>query len=127
MSRIRPMIKVWCLPPGQTEGNLNRLHREIVAAVLTVQELGFEDENGMICLFPPDLMFYGLGSEISIEITRLSLLGKPGRMGEICQRLARIVGSKVKELYPDARVECSSLSLDFSHRGFWSSIDDERP
>lgn len=122
MSIIRPVIKVWCLPSRQTENDLNRLHRGIVAAVVAIPELGLKDENGMICLLPPDLMSYGLGNDIIVEITRLSLPGKPGRIGEVRQRLARVVGSKVKEFYPNAKVECSAVSFDPS-QGFWTSAE----
>ena len=56
-----PVIKVWCLPPGQTEDDLNNLHKLIVAAVVSVPEIDLESEDDMTCLFIPDLMKYGLG------------------------------------------------------------------
>ncbi len=126
MPRIRPIIEVRYLPPGQTESDWNRLRQEILAAVMSVQELGLKNEDDVIDFLWPAPMLYGRRNDIVIKITRLSLPGKPGRIGEIRQRLARIVGSKVKEFYPNARVECSAASLDPSE-GFWSSVDNERP
>ena len=71
-----PVIKVWCLPQ-MTEEQLNKLHKNIVQAVVGITELGLKDESDMTCLFPPDMMSYGLGEEIVIEVT--GLFEGPGR------------------------------------------------
>lgn len=113
-----PVIKVWCLPSGQTENDLNRLHKSIVYAVLCVPELGLKGENDMTCLFPPDLMQYGLGEEVIVEIGWL--FEKPERTPEVCQRLTQNVGEAVKRLYPKAKVECG-LSTIIPSQGFWTS------
>ncbi len=116
-----PVIKIWCLPSGQNETNLNRLHQGIVRAVTSISELGLKDENDMTCLFPPDLMQYGLGEEIIIEIS--GLFEKPERTHEVCQRLAKSVGEVVRELYPEAKIECFVATIDPS-QGFWTSVDE---
>ncbi len=91
-----PVIKVWCLPEID-EPKLNALHKSIVRAVVSVEELGIKDENDMTCLFVPDMMKYGLGSEIVIEVT--GLFAKPERTDEVRQRLAERLGQAVKELF----------------------------
>jgi hypothetical protein len=115
-----PIIKVWCLPANQTEEDLNKLHRTIVAAVVSVSELKLKDQNDMIMLFPPDLMQYGLGTEIIIEIG--GLFEKPERTEEVRQRLAKTVGLEVHNLYPRAKVECSIQSFN-PNQGFWTSAE----
>lgn len=113
-----PIIKLWCLPAGQTEEKLNFLHKTIVKAVVSISELGLTNENQMTCLFVPDLMSYGLGEEIIIEIS--GLYDKPERTKSVKQRLAESVGRSVKNLYPDAKVECFISTFD-PKQGFWTS------
>lgn len=114
-----PIIKIWCLPPKQTEQDLNNLHQAIVAAVVSVSELGLKDETEMTCLFVPDLMVYGLGDEIIVEIT--GLFEKPERTEEVLQQLAKNVGQAVKELYPETnKIECLVYSFN-PKQGFWTS------
>ncbi len=115
-----PIIKVWCLPKS-TEEDLNRLHQTIVGAVLCISELGLRDQNDITCLFPPDLMKYGLGEEIIIEISGLPKEPPEGTLGIVIrQRLADCVGSGVSGLYPEAKVECFVSIFDPS-QGFWTS------
>jgi len=113
-----PVIKVWCLPANQTEEKLNELHQSIVSAVVGIHELGFKDENDMTCLFVPDLMSYGLGEEIIVDIA--GLFEKPERTKEVRQRLAENVGREVKRLYPDAKIECFVSSFN-PENGFWGA------
>ena len=112
-----PVIKVWCLPK-ETEENLRALHKTIVAAVVDVSELGLKDENDMTVLFPPDMMTYGLGQEVIIEIS--GLYEKPERTDEVLNRLAANVGASFKWLYPKAKIECFVATCD-PRRGFWTS------
>ena len=63
------VVKVWCLP-RQTEAQLQSLHRALVAATVT-PDIGVKGENDMMVLFPPDMMDYGLGSEILVEVSHL--------------------------------------------------------
>jgi hypothetical protein len=113
-------IKVWCLPAGQTEGKLKLLHRTIVAAVVAIKEIGFRNENDMTCLFVPDLMTYGLGQEIIIEIDGLGLFAELERTIGARHTLAASVGSAVKGLYPKAKVNCTVSGFD-RDKGFWIS------
>jgi len=113
-----PVIKVWCLPADQTEEDLNRLHKSMVKAVTSVSELGLKTENDMTCLFVPDLMTYGLGGEIIVEIS--GLFEKSERTEEVRQRLAENVGKSVKRLYPKAKIECFVTTFN-PKQGFWAS------
>ena len=113
-----PVIKIWCLPLNQNQRDLNRLHRKIVEAVTSISELGLKDEKDMTNLFVPDLMEYGLGTEIIVEIS--GLFEKPERTFEVLQRLAENVGKAVKGLYPKAKVECFVSTFN-PKQGFWTS------
>ena len=113
-----PIIKVWCLP-NQSEELLRQLHQAIVAAAVSIPELKLKSEQDMTCLFPPDQMQYGLGSEIVIEVT--GLFARRNRTPQIKKRLARKLGEVVKILYPDSKVECFVSTFNPRQDGFWSS------
>jgi hypothetical protein len=99
-----PVIKLWCLPESE-EAKLNELHQSIVRAVADVPELGVRDEKDITCLFPSDMMKYGLGTEIIVEVT--GLYEKPERTKEVRQRLAEGLVGAVKGHFPDTEViEC---------------------
>ena len=114
-----PVIKVWCLPASQTEDNLRELHKAIVKTVVARTELGLKDENDMTCLFPPDQMQYGLGSEVIVEVS--GLFTKPERTWEVKQLLAEAMGDAVKALYPKAKVEIFVSSFNQNEDGFFVS------
>jgi hypothetical protein len=114
-----PVIKVWCLPAGQTEEDLNTLHKTIVKAVVGVEELGLKDETNMTNLFPPDQMQYGLGSEIVVEVS--GLFAKPERTFAIKQLLASSLGRAINDLYPDAKVEVFVSTFNQDQDAFWVS------
>jgi hypothetical protein len=114
-----PVIKVWCLPAGQTEEDLNTLHQAIVKAVVSVKELGLKDETSMTNLFPPDQMQYGLGSEIVVEVSGLFV--KPERTFEVKQFLGSSLGEAIKALYPKAKVEVFVITFNQEQDAFWVS------
>ncbi len=111
------VIKLWCLPTSDEEA-LRTLHKAVVAAVISITELGMKDENDMTVLFPPDMMKYGLGQEIIIEVTRL--FNKPELNTVTRQKLSESLGKAVYSLYPSARVECF-VNVHNPKQGFWSS------
>ncbi len=113
-----PVIKLYCLPAGQSEDGLRKVHKTVVAAVVAIPQLGLRDETDMTVLFVPDLMTYGLGEEIIVEIG--GLFKKSERVWEVLQLLARKVGSAVHALYPNAKVECFVQTLNPTE-GFWTS------
>lgn len=116
-----PIIKLWCLP-DIGESRLNALHQELVRAVKNVPELGITSEKDMTCLFPSDMMKYGLGTEVIIEVT--GLYEKPERTEEVCQRLARELVDAVRGQLPDTElIECLVNSFNPS-QGFAVSRKD---
>lgn len=95
------VIKVWCLPT-QKEEELRELHKAIVAAVVETNLIEVKNQNDMVVLFPSDLMKYGLGEEIIVEIG-----GLQRREGfSMSECLAERVGKAIQSSYPKARVEC---------------------
>lgn len=112
-----PIIKLWCLPEME-EKKLNLIHQSIVGVIKSISEFGIKDEKDMTVLFPKDMMLYGLGTEIIIEVT--GLFEKPERTYNVRQRLAKDLGEAIYKFFPEALVECfiSSFNPD---QGFWSS------
>jgi len=94
------VVKVWCLPRTE-EDKLHALFTNIVDAVVDLK-IGIESEKDMVVLFPPDMMTYGLGTEVMVEITNA-----PG--DDIPREPARRIGEIVKGAFPDAYVQCSVL------------------
>ena len=70
---INVIVKIWCLPvlrdPLYQEKQLLELHNMIVATTMGIPEFGVQSEKDMLNLFPADMMKYGLGKEILIEVT----------------------------------------------------------
>ena len=113
-----PHIKVWCLPQMEEE-KIKELFDSIVAAVLSVKELGLKDETEMLVCFPPDMMRYGLGTEIMVEVSEL--WDRPKRTPEIRSRLTRMLGIAVEEIFPEA-VVAVRLDPPFNPSdGFWTN------
>lgn len=113
-----PILKIWCLPKSSEE-ELNKLHKSLVKAITDIEELGLKDENDITMLFPPDMMSYGLGTEIIAEVS--CLFEKPERTLEVRKRLAESIGKAIVQLYPNAKVECFVYTFDPIIQGFWSS------
>jgi hypothetical protein len=102
-------IKTWCLPNDLSEDELNDLHTAIVDAVVSVPEIRVKDESEMLNLFPRDLMSYGLGTEIIIEITKVSADCSDVAL----ERLVRVVAYAVRKMFPKARViECEATRIN---------------
>ncbi len=111
------VIKVWCLPKS-TEHKLTQIFKGIVKAVESVPELGLKGKYGITVLFPPDMMKFGLGSGIIIEVTGLFIESE--RDVEVRNRLAERLGWTLKEYFPQAMVECIVFPFD-PKRGFWTN------
>src|SRR3990167_8329498 len=113
-----PVIKVWCLP-DVGEKRLNVLHQEIVRAVKDIEDIGVKSEKDITCLFPSDMMKYGLGTEIIVEVT--GLYEKPERTEKVRQRLAERIGKAVQGQFPNTElVECFVYQFNPA-QGHWSS------
>ncbi len=114
-----PVIKVWCLPHGQDEAEYNQLHQKIVAAMVGIVELGLKSEADLCVLFPRDLMAYGLGAEIIVDISRLPNTLKV--TSEIRMKVGAAVGEAVLSQYPRANVECVVEQVQHAGQRFWTS------
>jgi len=112
-----PVIKLWCLPQ-LTEAKLRKLHQSIVRAVISVPELGLKTQDDMTVLFPTDMMKYGLGEEVIVEVTGLFV--KRTRTPEVRARLANHLGRAVQEHVPQAMIEVFVNPFK-AEQGFWSS------
>jgi len=112
-------IIVWCLPV-EKEAAYNRLHQALVEIAKKAKALGVEGEDDMLCLFPGDLMEYGLGQEIVFEAKGRCLTRLSNPMGK---RLAKAWGGAIKQLYPDANIEGEVRTS--SGLAYWSSREEE--
>lgn len=112
-----PVIKVWCLPKS-SERKLNQVFESIINAVEGVPELDLKGKHSMTVLFPPDMMKFGLGTEIIIEVT--GLFEKPEQTLEVRNRLAERLGKTLKEHFPQAMVECFVHPFN-PEQGFWTN------
>ncbi|MFA4817554.1 MAG: hypothetical protein WC608_02375 [Parcubacteria group bacterium] len=115
MKKVIPTVKVWCLPEGLSEDQLLILHQGIVKVLAGFMETGVKDEGDMLNLFPRDLMTYGLGSEIKVEITDL-----PQKCDERSRYfIAREVGIFVGKIFSAANIFCTANCVD-PEAGIWS-------
>jgi len=113
---VKPVIKVWCLPKS-SERKLNQLFESIVQTMESFPELGLKGKDSMIVLFPPDMMKFGLGTEIVIEVTNLFLRTVTV---DIRDRLAQKLGMRLKKFFPKAMVQCNVYPFD-PEQGFWTN------
>ncbi len=109
------IVKVWCLPK-MSEEQSKTLFSGIVAAAVSTKWLGVKSESGILCLFPPDAMSYGLGSEILIEISGVSTRARQEMTPEA---LAEKIGAPVHSMFPRAKV--TSHVLEDIIAGGWRS------
>ncbi len=113
-----PVIKTWCLPKME-EKELHDLHNALVAAVVSIEELGYKSEKDMTLLYPSDLMQYGLGTDIVVEAT---VFEKPMCTSTVKQKLAKALGTVIQHKIPTAeRVSCFVYSFN-RPSGFWTSV-----
>lgn len=110
-----PVVKVWALPEDQTEEDFLRLYNDVVAAVVTDNELPYKDEKQVIVLFPPDLMSHRLGTQILIEVSAV-YFSQPNDRSEEYRGYLRVTLAKrlvraVNALYPKSVVVCHCSSF----------------
>lgn len=112
------IIKVWCLPHLE-EAQLNQLHQSLVGAVVGIPKFGVKDEKGVVCLFPSDMMQYGLGEEVIVEVTGVKEMWSRPDTSSWDQLAARL-GYAVREHIPNANIECFVYGFRPTN-GYWSS------
>jgi len=113
------IIKVWCLPV-QSEEDFRNLHNKLVNALVGMKKLNLKGEKDMIVLFPADLMKYGLGEVIIVEVfgfdKELLIVEN-----DVSQQVAEELGLAVSALYPEADVMCSVYNNFDPMFGYWTS------
>lgn len=114
-----PVVKVWCLPPIMKEEQLRELHQAIVAAAVSVPEVGVIDEKTMTTLFPKDMMEYGPGTEIVIEVISGAFEAR-SLDASVRNRFAESMVRAVKKFFPAAMVECFILPFNREY-GFFQA------
>lgn len=113
MPASRLTVKVWCLP-RQTEAKLKSLHQVLVEAVAKLN-LGVKGEDDMIVLFPSDMMAYGLGSEILVEVSHLPYLRYAPDYADynsLKSHLAGSVKAVLQRRFPRAHIQGSFLWVE---------------
>jgi hypothetical protein len=111
-----PTVKTWCLPEDINEEKLLVLHQGIVRVLKSFPQTGVKDEQDVLNLFPRDLMTYGLGTEIKIEITDL-----PWGCGrQVRTWVAREIGIFVSKMFEGANIFCTAECIN-PGTGVWSS------
>jgi len=101
-------VKTWCLPK-LSEEQLENLHISIVKAAISIPEVGILDESQMLNLFPTDMMSYGLGTEIIVEVSKVPLSCDLG----IRNKLAQAIVTAIRNILPETRtIECDVLPIN---------------
>jgi hypothetical protein len=95
------VIKVWCLPPDTSEEVLRHLHQDIVEAAVQIKALNIKYESDMMTLFPSDMMEYGAGSEIYLEIRSRIPQVEVNRLKEFAERVFGIISATINPLVID--------------------------
>ena len=105
---LLPTVKIWCLPEDLGEEKLLELHNCIVKLIImNFGSFGIKDERDTLNLFPRDLMHYGLGSEIKIEISDL-----PQCSVDALTKFANNISKAAKDIVPKANVFCKAESYN---------------
>lgn len=113
-----PIITVSCLPKLR-QRKLKRLFEDIVEAVKRVPELGIRGAESVLVLFPADLMTFGLGTEIVVQVTNL-FIRSCGHEFELRMDLAEKLGNVIFAHFPKANVKCLVYPYE-QPQGFWQS------
>ncbi len=109
-------VKVYNLP--QTgEDELMELHKAIVGSVRSIPQLGIEDQGQMMTLFPKDMMYFGSGNTILVEITELA----SKKFFTYSDTLAKNVGEAVSRHFTTAQVVCRAQNIVCTEGGYWQN------
>ncbi len=110
-------VKVYNLPQTR-EDELMELHKAIVDSVRSIPQLGIEDQGQMMTLFPEDMMYFGSGTTILVEIIGLSR--NPSHY-EHRDLLVENVGKVVSSKFATAQVICMVSSFTYEQGGYWKN------
>jgi hypothetical protein len=111
------IVKVWCLPEGLTEEELQDFFWKIVSTAKSVHGAGVSSEKDVLILFPTDRMKWGLGEDILAEIGGLPRISRESK-----KVFGQRVGETIKERFPSAHVESVVENLDPRRTITWASV-----
>lgn len=100
---MKPVVKVWCLPES-TEEELRALFEKIVETLCPIKNLGINNQTDLVILFPQDMMRYGLGSEIIVEMADFCC--GSANFKQVFKKATKSMVDILTELYPDAQIQC---------------------
>ncbi len=115
---FQAVIKIWCLKE-KDEKSLRKIHHEVVKALKPLRHIRVRSEREILVLFPPDLMSYGLGEEIFIEVKFIQELTEEKQV--IFDSVSFAIEDLFEKLYEHrVRVACVVYSWDnkFTSRCF---------
>ncbi|MDB5190392.1 MAG: hypothetical protein JWN49_718 [Parcubacteria group bacterium] len=101
----KPTATVMGLPNNLSESRLREIHDETVSAFARIPGTGVANECNLLTFFPSDMLQYGLGDEIHIEVTLPMFSSdqvKATRGRITCQRLSDELSNVFFRLFPDA-------------------------
>jgi hypothetical protein len=108
-------VKVYNLPQTR-EDELMELHKAIVDSVRSIPQLGIEDQGQMMTLFPKDMMYFGSGTTILVEITGLNNV-----LFVYNDAIAKNVGEAISSQFITAQVVCSVSCFTYNEGGYWQN------
>ncbi|MFA6252154.1 MAG: hypothetical protein WCX74_02025 [Candidatus Paceibacterota bacterium] len=104
-----------------TEDILEKMREEIITAIISIPELGLNED--MVSVFFPADQRYIMNEGVSITI--MGLYDKPERTEEVRNILARNVGKTIETWLPGIQIECLIFPF-IPAQGFWCSQDELR-
>lgn len=111
------VVKVWGLP--MLGGNkLKEIFKEVVESLSSVWDTGVQNERDVLILFPTDMMVYGLGMEVLVEIDGHSTNHLTVSQEEL---VTGGVGRVIKKHVPDANVAVVISTFNERNRAMWAS------
>lgn len=115
---IKPVLKVFGLPTMREE-ELIALHKDLVAAAMSIKGLKFKGEDDLLIFFLADQMKYGLGSEILVEYK--DSVDHWARSAKDLVLLATKLGYTIMKRASNAFIQSEVTTSDGTYRHRWTS------
>ena len=118
---MRPTIQVWPLP-SLTQPEFEELFNDIVRTCQKIERLAVKDQNDLIVGFPKDLMEYGLGLDIIVQVfVPLVIPAQNLNAGENqthCYKVTQTIGETVRNFFYrhnlTPRIQCQGSVLPWT-------------
>ncbi len=117
-----PIFNIRLIPQNKGDDFYRRIYEDMVAVVMADRQLQkrFEDHRQLSFCFNADLMEYGMGEEVVIEVTRM-----PQIEGVPWARIAAELGLSITTLLPDTKLVNVYIGSETAPLAEWSSADME--